>query len=72
MRAPAQLVYDSGDDFEKITAEDPYTAPIFNADNEGNGFKGRSRAKGPEPEGVALAEIADATTHLSRWNVSAG
>lgn len=53
-----QLVFDSGDDFEKITAEDPYTAPIFNADNEGNGFKGRSRAKGPEPEGVALATIA--------------
>ncbi len=51
------LVYDSGDDFEKITAEDPYTAPIFNADNEGNGFKGRSRAKGPEPEGVTLTEI---------------
>lgn len=51
------LVYDSGDDFEKITAEDPYTAPIFNADNEGNGFKGRSRAKGPEPEGIVLAPI---------------
>jgi len=55
--ATGQLVFDSGDDFEKITAEDPYTAPIFNADNEGNGFKGRSRAKGPEPEGVALATI---------------
>lgn len=56
--ATGELVFDSGDDFEKITAEDPYTAPIFNADNEGNGFKGRSRAKGPEPEGVALASIA--------------
>lgn len=55
--ATGELVFDSGDDFEKITAEDPYTAPIFNADNEGNGFKGRSRAKGPEPEGVALATI---------------
>ncbi|MBL7796857.1 MAG: choice-of-anchor I family protein, partial [Saprospiraceae bacterium] len=59
--ATGQRVFDSGDDFEKITAEDPYTAPIFNADNEGNGFKGRSRAKGPEPEGVALAQIAGKT-----------
>lgn len=55
------LVYDSGDDFEKITAADPYTAPIFNADNEGNGFKGRSRAKGPEPEGLTLATIRGRT-----------
>jgi hypothetical protein len=55
--ATGELVYDSGDDFEKITFEDPYTAPIFNADNEGNGFKGRSRAKGPEPEGLAMATI---------------
>lgn len=51
------LVFDSGDDFEKITAEDPYTAPIFNADNGSNAFKNRSRAKGPEPEGVAVGEI---------------
>jgi len=51
------LVFDSGDDFERITASNPFTAPIFNADNGGNGFKSRSRAKGPEPEGVALASI---------------
>jgi hypothetical protein len=30
---------------------------IFNADNENNTLKGRSRAKGPEPEGVTVAEI---------------
>jgi len=59
--ATGALVFDSGDDFEKITSEDPYTAPIFNADNEGNGFKGRSRAKGPEPEGVAMARIGSKT-----------
>ncbi|NUQ24608.1 MAG: esterase-like activity of phytase family protein [Saprospiraceae bacterium] len=59
--ATGALVFDSGDDFEKITAEDPYTAPIFNADNEGNGFKGRSRAKGPEPEGVVLATVKGKT-----------
>ncbi|MBK8566532.1 MAG: choice-of-anchor I family protein [Saprospiraceae bacterium] len=55
------LVFDSGDDFEKITQADPHTAPIFNADNEGNGFKGRSRAKGPEPEGVTVATIRGRT-----------
>jgi hypothetical protein len=30
---------------------------IFNADNESNTVKSRSRAKGPEPEGVALGNI---------------
>jgi len=50
-----QLVYDSGDRFERyIAANHPL---IFNADNEANGAKTRSRAKGPEPEGVALATI---------------
>jgi hypothetical protein len=56
-----ELVFDSGDDFEKITQADALTAPIFNADNEGNGFKGRSRAKGPEPEGVTVATIRGRT-----------
>lgn len=50
-----QLVYDSGDRFERyIFAKHPL---IFNADNESNGVKNRSRAKGPEPEGVALGTI---------------
>lgn len=56
-----ELVYDSGDDFEMYTA---MTAPIntlFNADHEDNGMKVRSRAKGPEPEGVTVATIADRT-----------
>jgi hypothetical protein len=51
------LLYDSGDEFEIITSTNPHTAPIFNADNEGNGFKTRSRAKGPEPEGIAVAAV---------------
>lgn len=55
------IVYDSKDDFETITASDSATASIFNADNEGNGFKGRSRAKGPEPEGVTVAKISGQT-----------
>jgi len=50
-----QLVYDSGDRFERyIAVKHPL---IFNADNESNAVKNRSRAKGPEPEGVALAVI---------------
>jgi hypothetical protein len=54
-------VFDSGDDFERITAADPVYGAIFNGDNEGNGFKNRSRAKGPEPEGVALATFNNKT-----------
>lgn len=56
-----QLVFDSGDDFEMYTAFTPSINPIFNADHEDNTPKGRSRAKGPEPEGVTLAEIAGKT-----------
>lgn len=53
------LVYDSGDEFERITSTHPEFAAIFNADNEDNTPKGRSRAKGPEPEGVAVAQIGN-------------
>jgi len=54
-----QIVYDSGDRFERyIAASHPL---IFNADNEANGIKTRSRAKGPEPEGVALGTIGGQT-----------
>ncbi|KQT24133.1 alkaline phosphatase [Chryseobacterium sp. Leaf405] len=50
-----QIVYDSGDQFERyIAANHPL---IFNADNESNTIKNRSRAKGPEPEGVTLGTI---------------
>lgn len=54
-------VFDSGDDFETITAADATYAVLFNADNEGNGLKTRNRAKGPEPEGVTLASISGKT-----------
>ncbi|WP_353149412.1 choice-of-anchor I family protein [Chryseobacterium sp.] len=54
-----QIVYDSGDQFERyITANHPL---IFNADNESNTVKSRSRAKGPEPEGVTLGTINNQT-----------
>ena len=53
------LVYDSGDDFERITAADPIYSELFNASNSNNNFKNRSDNKGPEPEGVTVAEIND-------------
>lgn len=56
-----ELVYDSGDDFEMYTASDATINTLFNSDSEGNGFKTRSRAKGPEPEGVTIAQIAGKT-----------
>ncbi len=52
-----QLVFDSGDDFEMYTSTVPSVSPIFNADSESNTPKSRSRAKGPEPEGVTIANI---------------
>jgi Bacterial Ig-like domain/Secretion system C-terminal sorting domain/Calx-beta domain len=54
-----QIVYDSGDDFERYTAAN--FPAIFNADHESNTPKSRSRAKGPEPEGVTVATIAGQT-----------
>lgn len=51
------LVYDSGNDFEYITKEDPTFGNLFNVSNDNNNFKNRSDNKGPEPEGVTVAEI---------------
>ncbi|MDT0554601.1 choice-of-anchor I family protein [Patiriisocius hiemis] len=51
------LVYDSGNDFETITANHPIYGAIFNASNSNNSFKDRSDNKGPEPEGVIVKEI---------------
>jgi len=53
------LVYDSGNDFEVITAADPTLGGIFNASNDNNNFKNRSDNKGPEPEGVVVKQIGD-------------
>jgi DNA-binding beta-propeller fold protein YncE len=49
------LVYDSGDDFEQITAQ--LLPEFFNSDHEENNFDNRSDNKGPEPEDVKIAEI---------------
>jgi predicted extracellular nuclease len=50
------LVYDSGDDFEQITAL--LQPSYFNASNDNNDFDDRSDNKGPEPEGIAIGDIA--------------
>jgi len=54
-----ELVFDSKDIFEKITANSPLTAAFFNASNTTGAAvsKNRSDDKGPEPEGVTVAEI---------------
>jgi DNA-binding beta-propeller fold protein YncE len=51
-----ERVYDSGSDFERITAN--RYAGLFNQDHNGtlSGDK-RSNSKGPEPEGLALGQI---------------
>src|SRR5690606_26190712 len=48
-------VFDSGSDFEVITAS--MFNFNFNNDNDDNDADGRSDAKGPEPEALTLGEI---------------
>jgi DNA-binding beta-propeller fold protein YncE len=50
--AQLELVWDSADQFESITAQ---RLPLwFNSDHEVNTRDARSRSKGPEPEGVTI------------------
>lgn len=62
-----QLVWDSGDQLEKITAGEPpfegFGDPEnFNSTNDENdSFDNRSDDKGPEPEGVAVGKIEGRT-----------
>lgn len=51
-------VFDSGDDFEQITAQ--IVPELFNGqDNDPDEFDGRSDNKGPEPEGVTIGRFGD-------------
>lgn len=50
-----QQVFDSGNDFERITAR--LIPDGFNANNDENGADNRSDDKGPEPEAITVGEI---------------
>ena len=52
-------VFDSGSDFENITAA--AYPDYFNASNKNNKLDSRSDAKGPEPESIAVAKAGDKT-----------
>ena len=55
-----ELVYDSGAEFETVTAAS--LPDDFNSNNDENGsFDSRSDDKGPEPEGIALGKIGGRT-----------
>lgn len=57
--ASGNLVFDSGDDLERITAAN--FPANFNASNTNNTLDDRSDNKGPEPEGVVLGQINNRT-----------
>ena len=57
--ANLQQVYDSGSDFERITAE--VNPTFFNSNHTENTLKTRSDDKGPEPEGVTVAKLFGTT-----------
>jgi hypothetical protein len=50
-----ELVYDSGADIERITAN--ANPEFFNSNNTSNNFEGRSDDKGPEPEAIGVAKL---------------
>lgn len=52
-------IYNSGDDFERLTAK--YYPDNFNASNDKNKIDNRSDNKGPEPEGIAIGAIGEKT-----------
>lgn len=53
--AEGKQIFDSGDDFEQITA-DVFPA-FFNVSNDNNDKDNRSDNKGPEPEGVTVGKV---------------
>ncbi|MFJ9555931.1 choice-of-anchor I family protein [Nocardiopsis sp. NPDC101807] len=57
--ADGEQLFDSGADFERITAE--AEPDFFNSNHTENSFESRSDDKGPEPEGVVLGEVSGRT-----------
>ncbi|MEP1645371.1 choice-of-anchor I family protein, partial [Rhodopirellula bahusiensis] len=55
--AAGNVVFDSGDQFEQITAQ--LVPELFNSANDENEFDSRSDAKGPEPEAITTGVIGD-------------
>lgn len=55
--ATGSLVFDSGDQFEQMTAEK--SPATFNSEGSSANFDTRSDNKGPEPEGVTIGYIND-------------
>jgi hypothetical protein len=53
----ATRVWDSEDDFERITLADPTFGALYNCSNGNNTLKDRSDDKGPEPEGLTVATL---------------
>lgn len=49
------LVFDSGAEFEELTAW--FDSDLFNSTNDELAFDNRSDDKGPEPEGIIVAEV---------------
>ncbi|WP_349828339.1 choice-of-anchor I family protein [Brevibacterium litoralis] len=54
-----ELVFDSGNEFEELTAR--VLPEQFNANNDESGLDSRSDDKGPEPEAIETATIGDRT-----------
>lgn len=52
------MIFDSGDDFEQITAAE-YPDDFNSGNEENDDFEGRSDNKGPEPEAIEVATIGD-------------
>ena len=57
--ADGRVVFDSGDEIERLTAE--RQPGHFNASSDSTAADRRSRAKGPEPEGLAIGTVAGKT-----------